>query len=819
MHRTLAGRERARTSERVHYRGHRTQRPSVFADPSGRRRRLVKIATGVIVTAATIAVCVILAAGMATPWQKQQFDLDAIAPRGADRHLPVLGEGPVERVGFVHRSNKGVWVTDLATGKWIRPLTAAEAATIGDATHVLDRTGYHPSEKTLLITFDDGPDREITQQLLDGLSKAGVPATFFVLGSFVAQNPDIIDRMVREGHAVGGHTVHHPHMGEFPRWRQQYELVTTERLIRAAAGASSSIWRQPYDDSIGANGQKSIGSLLLAQQSGYTHIGYDFDTTDWEIVVRPGATAGDIPLPDFESGRSMTVLLHDAGGPNRKVSVDYTLNRLIPAAAAHGYSFRTVQSGNTGAAAANVRVAPSWADKTTLIVTKALFQWPTSVMLVLFVTTLTLAFTFGAVNTVLALIRHRRRRRTTWGDPSQWPLIPVTVLLAAFNEEAVIERTIRSVLRSDYPILEVLVVDDGSTDRTAGIVRELAEQDSRVRLLTQTNAGKSAALNTGIARLRGEIVVTIDADTLVTPTTVTNLVRRFVHDTEGDLGAVAGVVRVGNRSTNLLTRWQALEYVAQIGIERAAQSLVNGIAIVPGACAAWRRTALLASGGFPAETLAEDADLAMTMHENDWRVEQDDEAYAFTEAPQTLDDLLKQRVRWTFGIMQATWKHRRLLFNTKHLGIGFYVLPNYVVSLLVPLLLLPLTVVMTVLAFQSGGAAVVALGFAVFVAFQFVQAAIAVTLMGESRKHLLMVPLYRVIFEPLRAYLLYATVVAAVKGTEVKWNRVTRNGTVDATLDEPLAGADASLPAQLAAAPEETLIEPSRSLVLAGGPR
>lgn len=804
--------ERAQTTLVTGNRARRAQATEVFADPTGRRAHSLKLVTAAMATTFTIAASVILGVGIASPWGKQPFNLESIAPRGTEQHLPVVGLGPVERVGAVHRSNGDVWVTDLVTGEWVRKLTQPEILRIGDATHVLNKSGYDTDEKTILLTFDDGPDPKITPRLLDGLSAAGVPVTFFVLGKFVAQHPDIVDRMVREGHTVGGHTVHHPELGEFPRWRQQYELVSTDRLIRAAAGVSSSTWRQPYDDGVGADGTQQINTLLLAQQLGYTHIGYDWDTTDWEIVARPGATANDIPLPDLASGRSMTILLHDAGGPNREVTVDYVLNRLIPAATAHGYTFSTVPSTSSLGTDPNVSVVPGFADKTTLFITKALFQWPTPVMLVLFVTTLSLAFAFGATNALLALIRYRRRRRTQWGDASQLPVIPVTVLLAAFNEETVIERTIRSVLRSHYPLAEVLVVDDGSTDRTAEIVRELAVEDSRVRLVSQPNAGKSAALNRGIVELHGEIVVTIDADTVVTPQTVTNLVRRFAHDSEGNLGAVAGVVRVGNRTTNLITRWQALEYVSQIGIDRAAQSLLNGIAIVPGACAAWRRTALLSVGGFPADTLAEDSDLAMTLHENDWRVEQDDEAYGFTEAPETLDDLLKQRLRWTFGIMQATWKHRRLLFNTKHPGIGFYVLPNYLLSLIVPLFLLPLTLLMTLVALQSGGMVVLAVGFGTFVVLQFVLTAIAVKLMGESRKHLLMVPLYRVIFEPLRAYLLYSTTITALKGTRVKWNRVTRNGTVDVELDEKQPREDSTLV-------QGAVAEPTRSPAMVGGER
>lgn len=786
------------------------ERNFVFADPRGRRWRNLKALVILTLTISVIAVSAIAGAGVASPWVKQDFDQNVISPRGTDQHLPAVGTGPVQKVLSVHHVDGQVWGTDLETGEWIRRLTEDEAAKIGDAEYVVHKSGYDQADqKTLTITFDDGPDPEVTTLLLDELSAAGVPAAFFVQGRFVARHPEIIDRIVREGHTVGGHTVNHPRMSDLPRWRQQYENVTTERLIRAAAGVTAATWRQPYDDGEDEHGQQAIRALLLGQHLGYTHIGYDFDTTDWAIVPLDGASVDDLPLPDFASERPMTVLMHDAGGPNRQLTVRYLTERLIPAAKQHGYTFTTLQGANSELADANVPTTPTWADKATLLATKALYQWPTSFMQRLFITTILLAFSLGVLNALLALARHLRLRRRVGAEVCEQPVVPVTVLLAAYNEALVIERTIRSVLNSDYPILEVLVVDDGSSDNTAEIVRRIARSQPRVRLLRQANAGKSAALNNGIANLRGEIVVTIDADTLVVPQTVTNLVRRFVHDTTGDLAAVAGVVRVGNRTTNILTRWQALEYVAQIGVDRAAQSMLNAIAIVPGACAAWRQSSLLAVGGFPSDTLAEDSDLAMTMHEFGWRVEQDDEAYAFTEAPVTLDDLLKQRIRWTYGIMQTMWKHRRLLFNVKHPGIGFFVLPNYVLSLLMPLLLLPLTVVMTFVAVHTGGPGLLAASFGLFIVYQFVLTAIAVKLMDEDPRHLLMVPLYRLIFEPLRAYLLYATAFAAIRGERVAWNRVTRTATVDLALD-----ARPAMPP-----PEWVLAEPAREPAMAGASR
>lgn len=769
-------------------------REFVFADPRGRRLRGLKVIVIPILAVFMITVSAFTVLSIRSPWVNMDFDPTAISPRGAETLLPAVGSGPVQRVLSVHRADGKIWGTDPATGAWIRQFTSDETARIGDAEHVLDKSGYDTSvSRTLTITFDDGPDRETTEFLLNQLSAAGVPAAFFVQGRYVAENPDLIARMVREGHTVGGHTVNHPRMTEMPRWRQQYETVTTERLIRAAAGVTANVWRQPYDDGENEDGNQLINSLLVGQQLGYTHIGYDFDTTDWNIVNRPGATVDDIPLPDFESGRSMTVLLHDAGGPNRLLTVKYVTDRLIPAAEENGYTFSTLQAANSELAGANLPTEASWMDKATMLGTKALYQWPTSFMKHLFIATVLIAFSLGVLNALLALVRYHRSRRRDWTDLSRFPVVPVTVLLAAYNEEQVIERTIRSVLNSEYPLQEVLVVDDGSSDNTAKIVRRLSRENPRVRLLQQANTGKAVALNNGIANQHGEVVVTIDADTVITPKTVTNLVRRFVHDTAGDLGAVAGVVRVGNRTANILTRWQALEYVSQIGVDRAAQSLIDGIAIVPGACAAWRHSALQSAGGFKTDTLAEDADLAMTLHENGWRVEQDDEAHAFTEAPETLDDLLKQRIRWMYGVMQTMWKHRGLLFSVRHPGIGFIVLPNYFLSLLIPLLLLPLTIVMTFVAFQTGGLAMLLVAFGLFIAYQFVLSAIAVKLMDEDPRHLLMVPLYRVIFEPLRAYLLYAAAFAAIQGRKVQWNRVTRTGTVDRALEAgPLTPAIAS---------------------------
>src|SRR5690606_23444647 len=149
--------------------------------------------------------------------------------------------------------------------------------------------------------------------------------------------------------------------------------------------------------------------------------------------------------------------------------------------------------------------------------------------------------------------------------------------------------------------------NDGSKDNTLAVAKRLARRYKRVKVLTQPNRGKSAALNNGLRHAKDEVVISVDADTLFEPQTIGRLVRHFA---DPKVGAVAGTVRGGN-ARNGLARWQALEYITSIAVERAAQAYLGAIMVVPGACGAWRRSALQAVGGFSDRTLAEDCDVAL----------------------------------------------------------------------------------------------------------------------------------------------------------------------------------------------------------------
>jgi cellulose synthase/poly-beta-1,6-N-acetylglucosamine synthase-like glycosyltransferase len=257
------------------------------------------------------------------------------------------------------------------------------------------------------------------------------------------------------------------------------------------------------------------------------------------------------------------------------------------------------------------------------------------------------------------------------------------VLIPAYNEEKVIVRTVRSVLNSDYINLHVIVIDDGSKDRTFEVTREAYAKDiaaGRVQVLTKPNGGKAAALNYALDRIDEDFYIGIDADTVIAMDAISKLLPHFEDER---VGAVAGNAKVGNR-INLWTRWQALEYITSQNFERRALDLFNVVTVVPGAIGAWRTSGVKTAGGYPINPVAEDADLTMSLLEQKYKVVYEDRALAFTEAPIDASGLMRQRFRWSFGILQAVWKHRMAFVRNK--AMGLFALPNILIfQMLLPL--------------------------------------------------------------------------------------------------------------------------------------
>ncbi|MGY2129988.1 bifunctional polysaccharide deacetylase/glycosyltransferase family 2 protein [Blastococcus sp. SYSU DS0617] len=747
----------------------------VFLNPTGRRWRRVRI-VGLVLLAALVALVAVAVPQLVAPPSLAGADVPRALAAAEVGDPPVVGEGPLVRVVRVQESGGRSYAQEPFSGQVVGELSEEDALEAADAEYAVQRYGYSATaEKTISLTFDDGPHPVYTPQLLDLLSRYGVPATFFVIGDEVAAHPGIVERMAREGHAVANHTLTHVDMNETPAFRQRAEIALTDRLLRARTGEYASYFRLPYEGGDDESIRRDLVGILRAQQLGYVVASHDFDPQDWSFPV--GTDVDEVPMPPLGEQDNITVLLHD-GGADRTLTLEY-VEELIVQARAAGYTFHSMpQVMPEVLAATGVAEASGW-DAAAVGLAYGLFVLPDSVLTGLFVLALVTMLGLGVLNTVLALVRARRRRN----PPNVAGATGVSVLIAAYNEEMVITRTLQYVLASEYRVDEVLVVDDGSTDGTAAMVRDVAALDPRVRLLQQPNSGKWAALNRGFEEAAHPLVVTLDADTLFAPTTVGHLVAGFSRP---DVGAVAGVIKVGNYARNVVTRWQALEYITQIGVDRSAAALLNAVMIVPGACAAWRRDAVLEAGGYSNATLAEDCDLTLLLHQRGWRVEQADEAVAFTEAPETVDALLKQRVRWMFGTVQAVWRHRDMLLRPRFGWLGMLIMPMATLQILLPLVFTPLVVVVVLQMLASAGPLPVLGYFMLFALIYGAVAAVAVRLLKERPAHLLMVPLYRFIYEPLRAYLLYATIGTAIRGIRLGWNKLARTAHMDEDAEQPV---------------------------------
>lgn len=255
-------------------------------------------------------------------------------------------------------------------------------------------------------------------------------------------------------------------------------------------------------------------------------------------------------------------------------------------------------------------------------------------------------------------------------EESSLPLISLVV--PAYNEGVVIQAAVRSLLQLNYPNYEIIVIDDGSTDDTYEKAMVVAQESSdiSVRVVTKRNGGKAEALNTGMTLARGEFILNMDGDTKLSSNTLRACIRHFDNPR---VGAVAGNVKVINRNS-IWSKIQALEYVEGLAMARKAQSFMRAVNIIPGPLGMFRKTVLQQVGGYDHDTFAEDCDLTLKMLMHGWHVAYEPSAIAWVETPSRLLDLLKQRYRWTRGILQATTKHSYALWQPRKSGVNCFIL-------------------------------------------------------------------------------------------------------------------------------------------------
>ncbi|MGW2425498.1 bifunctional polysaccharide deacetylase/glycosyltransferase family 2 protein [Streptomyces sp. NPDC001709] len=624
--------------------------------------------------------------------------------------------------------------------------------------------------RTIALTFDDGPDPVWTPRILDVLRRNHVQATFFVVGTQVVAHPELVGRIVADGHQIGIHTFTHPDLARLAPWQRSLELRETQLAVAGAAGVTTALLRPPYSAENDALDDADWSVLKQADAAGYVTVLSTQDAEDWQ---RPGvdrilANA----TPHGHAGQIL--LMHDAGGDRSQTVA--ALNTLIPRLKAQGFRFATV-GASVGMAGPVQRAGLG--DRLQGMALIRLLQagdWAVWLLGVLMYAAGALSV-LRAAAVLIAARRHRGLRSRRRGGGRSWgpPVTePVSVIVPAYNESAGIEAAVRSLLASDHPV-EVIVVDDGSTDGTADLVESLRLPG--VRVIRQENAGKPAALNTGLAAASCELVVMVDGDTVFEPGTVRTLVQPFA---DPRVGAVSGNAKVVNRG-GMLGRWQHIEYVIGFNLDRRLFDLAECMPTVPGAVGAFRRRALLALGGVSDVTLAEDTDLTMALCRAGWRVVYEEGAVAWTEAPASLNALWRQRYRWCYGTLQAMWKHRAALVQRGAAGkLG----RRGLVYLLLFQVLLPLLAPVVDI-FALYGLAfldpvrITGLWLA-FLLLQLLMGLYAFHLDGERRGPLWSLPLQQFVYRQLMYLVVIQSVFTAVSGSRLRWQRMERYGSLQA---------------------------------------
>jgi cellulose synthase/poly-beta-1,6-N-acetylglucosamine synthase-like glycosyltransferase/peptidoglycan/xylan/chitin deacetylase (PgdA/CDA1 family)/spore germination protein YaaH len=639
-------------------------------------------------------------------------------------------------------------------------------------------------DKTLALTFDDGPDPTYTPKVLDILAARGVKATFFIVGANGALNADLLQRIHREGHDIGNHTFTHLNSAEASSEHLKFELNSTQRLLESTIGIRTKLFRPPFARDLEPQTVDGVQALTLAASLGYVTIGMNVDPKDWarfradDIVART--------LEGVRKGEGNVLLLHDAGG-NRSPTVE-ALPQIIDRLTAEGYRFATIHDL---LGLSRAEVMPAVAPDATLVASLnhagfTLYSGLNTLISFLF----QLGIILGTARLLwvgaFALVHARKEKKRS----GMMSIPSFAVVIPAYNEEKVVCASVRALLASSIQDFKIIVVDDGSGDRTADVVQKAFADTERVSVVRKENAGKWSALNEGLKHTDAEVVVTLDADTVFAPDALELLVRHF---DDPKVGAVAGAATVGNH-VNLMTRMQALEYITNQNLDRRALEVVNGITVVPGSIGAWRRQALFAIGGFLPDTLAEDADATVRLERAGWSVVYEPKAMARTEAPETAKAFLRQRLRWMFGTLQVAYKNRDAVWRGRPIGVGIFGLPNILIFQFLFTLVAPvidLVLLWSLLSGLSGywsnpdgGIPPTALSILTYWAyFQLVEtasAALAIWIDGkpDGWRLLPLIVLQRFCYRQL----LYVTAVrvaaAALKGQMLGWGKLMRTGRV-----------------------------------------
>jgi peptidoglycan-N-acetylglucosamine deacetylase len=693
-------------------------------------------------------------------------------------NLAYDGEGEILKVTSTPHEGSRKFKYDKSSG-----LITDEQMLSFPSSFDIKRWGHNEAKK-IALTFDDGPDPQFTPKILQILHHYHVPAAFFVIGINADLNSSLLQKIVREGYEIGNHTFTHPNVATVSPEQLDLEINATERLFESRLGRKSVLFRPPYAEDVEPETPSQVKPIAFASQLGYYTVGLQIDPSDWS---KPGVDKiVSRTLQQAQSHLGNIILLHDGGGDRSQTVA--ALPQIIEGLLKRGYQFVSV-SNLMGLKRNQIMPVISRNDLAIATVDETWFlltNWATRFLNYVFVLGSILGISKLLFICMLAVIERFHPYSASRRPGDFLPM--VGVIIPAFNEEKVICRTIDSLLLSDYPNFEIILVDDGSTDQTYAKVIATFGNNHLVRAFRKKNAGKAEALNYGIRESSAEIIVALDGDTLFLKDTISKLAEHFI---DPRVGAVAGNAKVGNR-INLLTKWQALEYVTSQNLDRRAFDLLNCITVVPGAVGAWRHSLITEVGGFAQDTLAEDADLTLTILQKGYRIRYEPAAIALTEAPDTIKGFLKQRFRWMFGTMQVAWKHRRVsqysFKNSSLLALPNLFLFQIVFPLLSPFMdLFMITSLLWALWQQhfhpEMGAEIILkqtlFYYALFLLLDLAASIIAFRLEHkEDRRLIIWLIWQRFVYRQLMYYIAIKSALTAIAGRMVEWGKLERKATV-----------------------------------------
>lgn len=630
----------------------------------------------------------------------------------------------------------------------------------------------------VLLTFDDGPDPDFTPQILKILKKENVPAAFFVVGVNVESNLSVLRQTYNDGFEIGNHTFTHPNIAAVGRSRATTEIEATRLLIESQTGRSTILFRPPYNADAEPTSYVELEPIAIGKTHSYYAIGESIDPEDWDTknpTFRMNAdTIYNRIIREYEANPDKgIILLHDAGGP-RQATVD-ALPRIIKYFKDKKIDFISVgqllhlsRNQVMPPVKGSLLQADSFASKTIAFIS-------TFLSVAFWMAILLGIFRILFLGALVILNYFKDKKNIPQNAALFKPL--VSVIVPAYNEELNCVATVKSLLKQDYPALEIIFVDDGSKDKTFENISRAFNDSPNVKIFTKENGGKAAALNYGIAHASAEFLLCIDADTQLKKNAISKMIPYFVDE---KVGAVAGNVKVGN-TNNVITKWQSIEYITAQNFDRRAFDYINGITVVPGAIGAFRKKAMLDAGGFTIDSLAEDCDLTIRILREGYVIRNCTEAVAVTEAPETINQFLKQRFRWSYGIMQSFWKNRDACFNPKYKGLGMVSLPNILLFQIILPLIAPLADLLFFIGLIYNRNDVdslhqILLYYGLFLLIDIFISVVAFRFEKENYWRLLWLLPQRFAYRQLMYIVIFRSIRRAIKGQGQGWGSLKRTG-------------------------------------------